>query len=84
MRTKFFHKRVKLENDTISPNGGTTIAYLMDDNQQVHGFAKAWCHNKDHFCKHKGRVKAEGRLKSPHYFQKLDIPINEQDFLKGM
>ena len=82
MRIKFFHKRVKLDNGTISSNGGTTTAYQIDDKLEVHGYAKAWCHNKDHFCKYKGRVKAEGRLKSPNYYKKLDTPIKQQEFLK--
>lgn len=90
MRTKLIHLRHQ-QPDTIlngsvkvggiSPLGGITVAYLEEDGI-VYGFAAAKCHKKDNYNKQQGRVKAEGRLKSPHYF--MELRMRETDFFVRM
>lgn len=63
---KFLHSRA--ESFTLSPNGnkqyyykGYTAAYLREGDAVLIGIAR--CGRDDVFCKSKGRVIAEGRLK---------------------
>lgn len=49
----------------------TTFAVEVDENDVVLAYAKATCGPEDQFCKRVGRVKSEGRLKSPRY--RIDI-----------
>jgi len=81
LRTKFKHIRNVNENGQILAQGGMTVAYIIDDNRNVLGFATARCRVPDAFSKHIGRVKSEGRLKSPRYYIDLEKPLSEQEFL---
>lgn len=80
MMTKYFHKRNKNEAGQILSRGGCTTAYILDDSKIVVGYAQAHCHKHDNFNKQQGRIKAEGRLKSPRYFHQVAMP--EQTFLE--
>ena len=79
MKIKFIHLR-RIINNEVAPHGGMTIAYLIDDNFNVIGFAPAKCHKHDNYSRKQGRVKAEGRLKSNRYFVQLP-PTEEKKFL---
>ncbi len=74
----FHHQR-----DKSSPRGGATIAMLCDDEKQVVAWAAAHCHPKDNFCKHTGREKAAGRLRSRHWRVDLRTPVPLNVFLNG-
>jgi len=77
MRTKFMHLR-NLINGKPSSRGGITIAYVLNDDFNVIGFAPARCHINDNYSRKTGRIKAEGRLKSKSFFvQVKDIPEKE-------
>ena len=80
MKTKFLHLRRKI-NNTIQSTGGMTIAYIIDDDYHVIGFAPARCHINDTYNKKQGRVKAEGRLKSDKYFVQVKKQ-KEQEFIQ--
>lgn len=66
---KFVHLRTHAEFDTLNGTrldvGGVTLAFEHNGNTVMYAAAK--CHWRDNFCKHTGRAKSEGRLKSPHY-----------------
>lgn len=91
MKTKYLHLR-RVHPTTMHPQtgefrrsdletkGGTTIAYTIDDAFYVIAYAIARCNNKDVYCKHTGRVKAEGRLRSPKYCV-LTERIPEKEFI---
>jgi hypothetical protein len=73
METKIFHYRTPLAQQTIA---------CAIENNKVFKFAIAECHPKDQFCKHTGRVKALGRLKSDRCSSYLDEEISFEDFRK--
>lgn len=82
MKTKFYHIRyVDPETGRIDPRGGVTYAYLIDTDKIVRGYAVARCHEKDNYNKHIGRAKAEGRMKSKHYFH--EVLMTEDNFIKA-
>lgn len=70
MEPKFIHLRNKDIFGNITPTGGTTIAYIYD--QDYIFFAVAYCNPTDQFKKQLGRAKAMGRLKSPRYLYKIN------------
>lgn len=74
METKIFHFRQADVNQTV--------ACAIDDNKMVFKFAVANCHPKDMFCKHTGRVKALGRLKSDRCSIYVDENVTFDDFRK--
>lgn len=84
MKVKFFHLRNLDENERIEVKGGTTVAYQLNDQYQVVGFATAQCHRKDTYCKRTGRAKAGGRLKSNRYYKALNPPVTEQEFITAL
>jgi RecA-family ATPase len=83
--TVFYAHLREMNNDgTIAGNGGVTVAYEV---HQLDGFSKvlyamAKCHAKDRYNKHLGRVKAEGRMKSPSYSQTFEG--TKREFLDHM
>ena len=80
---KFIHIRNKNIDGSISGRGGATVAYNpLDTNSFV--FAIAACHPKDNFCKHTGRAKAAGRLKSKDQYEVLSGFETEKDFVNHM
>lgn len=81
LRTKFKHIRNIDSEQRILAQGGMTVAYIIDEDKNVHGFATAKCRVPDAFNKHIGRIKSEGRLKSPHYFVDLIPAKPEKDFI---
>ena len=83
MPTKFIHCRQINQEGKITPNGGMTIAYTLNNEFKVVGFAVAKCHMKDHYNKKVGRMKAKGRLKSPNYYIEVNPPMAEQEFIEG-
>ena len=78
---KFIHCRNKEKNGTIQPTGGLTIAYNVNSDYKVVGWAAAKCHTKDLYNKHVGRMKASGRLLSVKYYQEAP-EIDEATFIK--
>ena len=84
MKIKFFHRRNHTLDGNTTVKGGTTTAYVVDENNLVIGYAQAQCHEKDNFCKHTGRVKAEGRLKSPRYYNDTMERMEEKEFFRGL
>jgi len=84
LRTKFKHIRNVNCNGQILAQGGMTVAYIIDDDKNVLGFATAKCRIPDAFSKHIGRVKSEGRLKSPRYYIDLQKPVPEKEFLNAI
>ena len=80
---KFLHLRKQNEDGTISGRGGATIAYsCLTPDSFVYAVAK--CHDNDNFCKHTGRAKAAGRLKSKRQFSLSLGPISEKDFISDL
>lgn len=85
MKTKYLHLRAIDPNApviTTLPKGGMTVAYIIDDNKMVLGFAMAKCHKNDTYNKYLGRVKSTGRLKSSAYF--TETHTEEQEFIQKM
>ena len=85
MKTKYLHLRALdpvAATITVLPKGGMTVAYVVDDNKMVSGFAMAKCHSNDTYNKYFGRVKSTGRLKSPSYF--TETHMEEQQFIQRM
>ena len=77
---KFIHCRYKNADGSVMPTGGLTIAYNLNNEYKVVGWAAAKCHIKDHYNKHVGRAKAEGRLLSAKYFE-LCNEMDESEFI---
>ena len=69
---------------TLNSKGGKTIAYVIDDDYKVLGYASANCHANDVYNKRIGRVKAAGRLKSQNYFKGVQANLEEPVFVRGM
>jgi hypothetical protein len=78
---KFLHIRNHNEDGTISGRGGSTIAYNTLG-AGIYVYAAAFCHNNDNFCKHTGRAKAAGRLKSKNQFFISEFFPTEKDFVQ--
>lgn len=78
---KFIHNRKVSKDGHVLPNGGLTIAYVLDNKFKVIGYAPARCHDKDHYNKNIGRAKASGRLRSAKYFQEC-APTDEKEFIQ--
>lgn len=80
-KVKFIHIRRHETNGSISPLGGGTVAYEVDsDTGMVSRAASSFCHPRDNFSRHLGRVKAQGRLNSKHWVIELGN-IHERDFV---
>lgn len=58
---RFMHWRRKDANGVIDNYGGATFAFDVQDD--VLYFTAALCSKKDRFCKARGRLIAEGRLR---------------------
>lgn len=80
---KFIHIRKHNEDGTIAGRGGVTVAYnkLIGDSFV---YAIAMCHSNDNFCKHIGRAKAAGRLKSKSQFSIVDGFTDEKEFVRSL
>ena len=78
---KFIHCRNTDKNGTIHPTGGLTIAYNLNSDFKVVGWAAAKCHEKDLYNKQVGRMKSSGRLLSERYYQEAP-EIDETTFIK--
>lgn len=77
---KFIHCRYLNNDGSIAPNGGLTIAYVVNENFKVVGFAAAKCNKLDAYKKQLGRQKAAGRLLSDAHYE--EVPeIDEQVFI---
>ncbi len=79
-KIKFIHCRNLSANNAVLPHGGLTIAYVLNEQFKVVGWAAAKCSNKDVYNKQVGRMKSEGRLSSNEYYQECP-EINEQTFI---
>lgn len=79
---KFVHCRNVDKEGKIMAHGGMTIAYLLDADFKVVGYAGAKCHEKDNYNKHIGRAKAAGRLRSSKYYEQVPEAMCEVDFIK--
>jgi hypothetical protein len=60
---KFLHFRRFDADGKLTARGGMTVAMHVE-NDNVTQYSAAFCHPKDNYCKHTGRVKAAGRLQS--------------------
>lgn len=78
---KFIHCRNINQDGTINPNGGLTIAYNINKDFKVVGWAGAKCHTKDNYNKQIGRRKSAGRLLSDKYYNPVN-ETNESDFIQ--
>ena len=56
-----FHYRCYLDGEMLA-RGGVTVAWLLQGDKVIYGVSV--CDPRDNFCKHTGRVKAEGYLQS--------------------
>lgn len=79
IKVRFMHIR-HYQNGSVMSNGGATVAYNVDEKDNVHSFAVARCHEKDHYCRRTGRIKAAGRLHSKNYLQTLPDPMPKDAF----
>ena len=72
---RFIHRR-RVVNEQIDNNGGFTVAYReIGDGKIEYAFAN--CSPRDNFSRALGRVKAQGRLDSPHYRCVTDLTTDE-------
>ncbi len=63
---KFLHIRHYDDVGEVLAEGGLTAAYTrLDENTLL--YAVAICHETDKYNKNLGRVKSQGRLRSPNY-----------------
>jgi len=74
---KFIHCRNKDSVGQVTPKGGLTIAYVLNQDFKVVGYAGARCNPLDHFNKHVGRQKSAGRLLSANYY--TECPEIDED-----
>jgi hypothetical protein len=73
----YFHMR-EYQNGTVLPCGGVTVAFqywppVEIDTQGEITWAMAICSPEDNFEKRAGRVKAGGRLHSPHHCKLFEV-----------
>lgn len=68
MNIKYFHFRPRNGLNQVLP-GGFTVAYRFNDAYGHYEYAMSRCSPEDNFCRKIGRVKAEGRLRSPRYLK---------------
>lgn len=61
-----------------------TYAMKLNDEKLVVAYAYAACHPKDQFCKHTGRVKSAGRLKSDRFRTDIIPGVPIKDFLTAV
>lgn len=73
-KVAYRHIRATEENGTLCPHSGFTIAAEFSGKDQIMAYAVAWCHSKDNYNKHVGRMKAGGRLKSARFRVEFDTP----------
>jgi hypothetical protein len=66
-KLKLRHIRVKDKDGNILSKGGATISGLVDENNKVVKHAVAWCHQRDNFNRHTGKVKATNRMYSENH-----------------
>lgn len=80
---KFLHIRKHNADGTIAGRGGVTVAYnSIGTDSFVYSIAQ--CHSNDNFCKHTGRAKAAGRLKSKNQYSVLSGFSDEQEFILAL
>jgi len=80
---KFLHIRKHNADGTIAGRGGVTVAYTsLGTDSFVYSIAQ--CHTNDNFCKHTGRAKAAGRLKSKNQYSVLSGFSDEQEFVHSL
>lgn len=78
---KYIHCRNLSANNAVLPHGGLTIAYVLNEQFKVVGWAAARCADMNVYNKTIGRMKSSGRLKSHKYYQECP-EIDEQTFIK--
>lgn len=78
---KFIHCRHNNQDGSISPLGGLCIAYVLNAEFKVVGWAAARCAPMDTYNKKIGRMKASGRLLSHTYYQECP-EIAEHTFIQ--
>lgn len=75
---KFIHCRYRNKDGSIAPRGGLTIAYVVNENFKVVGYAASKCNKLDAYRKQLGRQKAAGRLLSEAHYNEaseIDEPV---------
>lgn len=80
---RFAHYRQIDEQGNVDSRTGATVAYTPPAEGNPAKWAASFCHPKDNYNKHMGRVKAAGRLKSPAYVEETDVTDN-REFLSLM
>lgn len=79
---RFIHCRNLNEDGSINPKGGMTVAYNINKEGLVVGWAAASCHIRDTYNKLIGRMKASGRLLSDKYYKECP-EIEEKTFISN-
>ena len=81
LKVKFVHIRRHSSDGSISPLGGGTVAYEVNqDTGMVIRSASSFCHPRDNFNRQIGRAKAAGRMNSKRWVIELGN-IHERDFV---
>jgi len=80
---KFLHIRKHNEDGSIAGRGGVTVAYNKLGNDS-YIYSVAQCHHNDNFCKHTGRAKAGGRLKSKNQYSVVSGFTDEKEFVRAL
>lgn len=81
LKVKFVHIRRHSSDGSISPLGGGTVAYEVNqDTGMVIRSASSFCHPRDNFNRQIGRAKAAGRMNSKRWVIELGN-VHERDFV---
>ena len=80
---RFLHHRPLSEDGKPKARGGYTIAYDVDEKDQVARWASARCSTKDNFCKATGRTVSSGRLVSKTKVRRI-VPVSEKAFISSI
>lgn len=75
---RFLHYRQINADGNVDSRTGATVAYTPPAEGKPAAWAASFCHPKDNYNKHMGRVKAAGRLKSPAYVEETDVTDNKE------
>ncbi len=77
MKTQIAHK-----HDHTRKTASITVAFEVDEFQNVFAYAISRCNPKDNFSRMVGRTKAIGRLNSPKYRKEIQ-PVPRTEFLEA-
>lgn len=75
---RFSHYR-SITNGAVNSRSGATIAYVQNKDG-TYTWAGAFCHPRDNYSKHMGRVKAAGHLRSKKYATTTVTAMTPEEF----